>query len=191
MKRKILYIAAILICLSIITSGTLAYYTATDTVRNVITSGGVDIKVIEQQFINGTFQPFPEGPIPVLPSTTISKIVSVQSIEQAAWVRMRYNCTVYDSDDKIMEIPVDELNKAILIQPDNTCWTQHDGWWYYNSTVKAGEATTPLFNEVTFSGKHMDNKYQLCKLVIDVTAQAVQHANNGATVMEALGWPET
>ncbi len=191
MKRKILYIAAILICLSIITSGTLAYYTASDTARNVITSGGVDIKVIEQQLVNGTLQPYPNQPIPVLPATTVSKIVSVQSTEQAAWIRTSYTCTVYDADNKIMEIPADELNKAILIQPDDTCWTLKDGWWYYNSALKAGETTKPLFEEVSFSGKYMDNKFQLCTLVIDVTAQAVQQANNGTSATEALGWPET
>ena len=53
MKKKIFYIAIIAICLSIITGGTLAYYTATDTARNVITSGGVDVKVAEYQLVDG------------------------------------------------------------------------------------------------------------------------------------------
>ena len=189
MKKRILYIAAIIICLSLITGGTYAYYTTSDTARNVITSGGVEVAVVEQQLVNGTLQPYPSQPIPVMPATTVSKIVSVQSTEQAAWVRMNYTLTVYDADGKKMDIPADELAKVIVITPDATNWTLKDGWWYYNTAVKGGETTKPLFEKVEFSGPHMDNKYQLCTVVIDVTAQAVQQANNGATVWEALGWP--
>ena len=106
-------------------------------------------------------------------------------------MRMNYTLTVYDVDGKEMEISADELAKVIVITPDATNWTQKDGWWYYNTTIASGETTKPLFDEVVFSGPYMDNKYQSCTVVIDVTAQAVQKANNGATVWEALGWPET
>ena len=190
MKKKILFIAAIVICLSLITGGTYAYFTTSDTARNVITSGGIEVKVVEQQLVNGTLQPYPSQPIPVMPATTVSKIVSVQSTEQAAWVRMNYTLTVYDTDGKKMEIPADELAKVIVIESDTTNWTLKDGWWYCNTAVKGGEMTKPLFEKVAFSGPNMDNKYQGCTVVIDVIAQAVQKANNGATVLEALGWPE-
>jgi len=126
----------------------------------------------------------------VMPATTVSKIVSVQSTEQAAWVRMNYTLTVYDADGKKMDIPADELAKVIVITPDATNWTRQDSWWYCNTAIASGETAKPLFEEVEFSGPHMDNKYQSCTVVIDVTAQAVQKANNGATVLEALGWPE-
>ena len=191
MKKKILYIAAIVICLSLITGGTYAYFTTSDTARNVITSGGIEVKVVEQQLVNGVLQPYPSQPIPVMPATTVSKIVSVQSTDQAAWVRMNYTLTVYDADGKGMEIPADELANVIVITPDATNWTQKDGWWYYNTAIASRETTKPLFEEVAFSGPYMDNKYQLCTVVIDVTAQAVQQANNGETVWKALGWPET
>ena len=190
MKKKILYIAAILICLSIITGGTLAYYTASDTVRNVIASGGVEVRVIEQQLVNGSLQPSPNQPILVMPATTVSKIVSVQSIEQAAWVRMNYTITICDADGKNMEIPTDELAKVIVIEPDDTAWTLENGWWYYNTAVKAGETTDPLFDTVAFSGPEMGNEYQNCTVEILVTAQAVQQANNGNTVIDAVGWLE-
>lgn len=191
MKKKILYIAAILICLSIITSGTYAYYTTTDTARNVITTGGVEVQVVEQQLVNGTLQPYLNQRIPVMPATTVSKIVSVQSKQEPVWVRTNYTVTVYDADNKVLEVPAEELKKAIVINPDATNWTEKDGWWYYNTDIKSGETTKPLFETVTFSGPDMGNKYQMCTVVIDVTAQAVQKANNKETVLEALGWPET
>ena len=190
MKKKLLYIAAIFICLSIITSGTYAYFTTSDTAHNVITSGAVEINVVEQQLVNGTLQPYPNQPIQVMPATTVSKIVSVQSTEQTAWVRMNYTLTVYDAEGKKMEIPADELAKVIDIETDIANWTLKDGWWYYNTAIKADEMTKPLFEEVKFSGPYMDNKYQLCTVIIDVNAQAVQRANNGESVWEAFGWPE-
>lgn len=190
MKKRIFALAVVMSCLSILASTTLAYFTDIGTARNVITSGGVGIEVVEQQLVNGTLQPYPSQPIPVMPAATVSKIVSVRSTGQAAWVRVNYTLTVYDADGKEMEIPADELNRVIVITPDSSNWTLKDGWWYYTDAVKAGDMTKPLFDEVVFSGPDMDNKYQSCTVVIDVTAQAVQQANNGSTVMEALGWPE-
>ncbi len=189
MKKKFLYIAAIIICLSIITGSTYAYYTTSDTTRNVITSGGIDIEVVEQQLVGGILQPYPNQPIQVMPATTVSKIVSVQNMEQIAWIRANYTITVYDAEGKEMEIPDEELVKVIVIDPDTENWTQKEGWWYYNTASVSGETTEPLFEEVVFSGSDMDNKYQGCTVVIDVNAQAVQKANNGDVVMEALGWP--
>ena len=190
-KMKILYIAVLLICLSVVTGGTYAYYTATDTARNVITSGGVEVKVVEQQLVNGTLQDYPTQPIKIMPATTVSKVVSVQSTEQPAWIRMSYTLAVYNEDGEAMQITADELQKAIVIETDDTKWTEKDGWWYYQSAIKSGETTEPLFETVVFSGPNMDNKYQSCTLVIDVIAQGVQKAHNGNTVDEALGWPET
>ena len=190
MKKKILYIAVVVICLSLITSGTLAYFTAEDTARNVITSGSVEVTVVEQQLVGGTLQPYPSQPIAVMPGTTVSKVVSVRSAEQGAWVRMNYAVTVSDAEGKVMEIPAEELNKVIIIEPDTANWQYKDGWWYYNAAVAGGETTKPLFESVAFSATQMGNAYQSCTVLIDVTAQAVQQANNGGTVMEALGWPE-
>ena len=190
MKKKILYIALVLICLSIITGGTLSYFAAGDTARNVITSGGIDVKIVEQQLVDGKLLPYPETPVEVMPATTVSKIVSVQNVEETAWVRVSYTVTVYDSTGKVLEVPADELEKVIVISPDSENWTEKDGWWYCNAALGTGESSAPLFEEVVFSGAEMDNKYQNCTTEIDVVAQAVQAANNGSTVFEALGWAD-
>ena len=47
MKRKLFAGAVIAICLSLIAYGTLAYFTAEDTARNVNTSGGIYIQLRE------------------------------------------------------------------------------------------------------------------------------------------------
>ena len=191
MKKRIFALAVVLICLSVLASTTIAYFTDTDIARNVITSSGIDIHIIEQQLVDGKLVDYPNEPIPVMPASAVSKIVSVQNTDEPAWVRMNYTLTVCDAEGKEMDIPADELAKVIGIIPDTTNWIMKDGWWYYNTAVKSGETTYPLFEEVVFSGPYMDNKYQNCTVVIDVEAQAVQTANNGVTVWDALGWPET
>ena len=190
MKKRIFALAVVLTCLSILASTTLAYFTDIGTARNVITSGGIGIELIEQQLVGGTLQPWPETPVPVMPGTAVSKIASAKNLEQPAWIRMNYTVTVYDAAGKTMDVPAGELAEVIVIDANDDAWTQKDGWWYYKAAVNTGETTAPLFEEVVFSGPYMDNKYQNCTVTVDVTAQAVQKANNGATVWEAKGWPE-
>lgn len=190
MKKKIIYIAILLICLSLVTGGTYAYYTAEATARNVITTGGISVTVVEQEDVSGTLQPYPSQPIKIMPATEVSKIVSVRSDGQAAWIRVNYTLAIYDAEGKVMDIPAEELDEAIRINAGSEDWTLKDGWWYYDTAIKGGQISTPLFREVVFSGTHIDNKYQGCTLEILVTTQAVQQANNGTSVGEALGWPE-
>ena len=124
MKKRIFVLAVVLICLSVLASTTIAYFTDTDIARNVITSGGIDIEVVEQQKVGNTLQPWVDPEIPVMPSQTVSKIVSVENKQQTAWIRASYTLTVYDADKKVMDIPEDELEQVIIITPDSTNWTE-------------------------------------------------------------------
>lgn len=189
MKRKILYTAVLMICLSILSSGSFAYFTTEGTTRNVITSGGIGVRVVEQQLVDGIPTASTGQSIRIVPDITVSKIVSAKSTEQSAWIRMNYSAAVYDSDGRKIEIPAEELASVIVIEPDTEYWMLVNDWWYYHTAVKAGETTQPLFETVTFSGPDMGNEYQNCTVKLYIFAQAVQQANNGASVMEAKGWP--
>ena len=191
MKKKILSLGVVVICLAILASGTIAYFSAEDTAHNVITTNGIGINIIEKtESDGGVLTDFPEGGISgVMPGTSVSKIASAKNLEQPAWIRMNYTVTVYDSAGKTMDVPADELAKVILIDANDAAWTQKDGWWYYKTAVNTGETTEPLFEEVVFSGPHMDNKYQNCTVEVIVKAQGVQTANNGSSALEAAGWP--
>ena len=188
MKKKIFAMAVVLICVSIIASTTLAYFTDTGNARNVITTGGISIQVVEQQLVGDKLVDYPNEPIAAMPGKVVSKIVTVKGIDQAAWIRMNYTVTVLDAAGDVMEVPAAELEKLIVIAADAENWTYSNGWWYCNQPVSAGESTKPLFDKVTFS-LNMGNAYQESTVYIDVTAQAVQKANNGATVLDAAGWP--
>lgn len=188
MKKKFLYIAVIIICLSIITGSTLAYFTAEDTSRNVITTGSISVSVVQQQMVDGELQPMSSQPIAIMPNSTFSRVVSVQSTQQPAWVRLQYTITLYNATGEEKILTDEELAQNIVITPDDSNWTLVDGWWYYTAAIGFGETAQPLFDSITFSPS-MGNDYQGCSLVLQITAQAVQQANNGSTVVEAAGWP--
>lgn len=190
MKKKLFYIALIVICLSILSGSTFAYFTMSGVVHGVITSGQINVAVVEQQLVDGELKPYPEETIPVMPGTTVSKIVSAQSTEHPAWIRMNYSLTVLDAAGEEMNVTPEELSKVIAVDAPGAGWTYADGWWYYEDAVGGSETTEPLFTKVIFSGPYMDNKYQNSTLLIDVAVQAVQQVHNGQTIADAQGWPE-
>ncbi len=190
MKKKIFAAAIAVICLAVMTSSTLAYFTTSGIARNVITSDGIDIELVEQQLVNGELTAYPDDKVMVMPGKTVSKIVSVNNLEREAWIRVSYTVEFLDPTGANMDLTQDQINELISIQSDTQTWTEQDGWWYFNSPVGVGEGTTALFSEVVFSGPNMGNEYQGCDAVIRVTAQAVQTIHNGETVLEAAGWPE-
>lgn len=192
MKKKILSVAAIAICLAVLASGTLAYFTAEDQVHNVITSSAVDIAIEEwQDEVGGT--PYPDEPIKVMPGTTVSKIVTVKNIEAKSYIRANFEIIITDANGNVMDIPPETLASIVTVAVNGEHWQQKTdelNWWYYTDAVATGVATEPLFTEVVFDGPNMTNEYQNCTVEINVYAQAVQTANNGDSALEAAGWPE-
>ena len=185
MKKKAVLVAILAICLSVLASGTLAYFTTEAIARNVITTGGVGIDLVEKHIgDDGAVVDFPEEGISgVLPGHSVSKIVTVKNTEAEAWIRVSVEKAVTAADGSALSADL------ITFQVDETKWLEKDGYYYYRTPVATGESTDVLFDEVLFSGE-MGNEYQGCKTEIIVSAEAVQAANNGTTVEEAAGWPE-
>ena len=185
MKKKVLVLAVIVMCLAVLASGTLAYFVAEGTARNVITTGGVGIELVEKYVdASGAKVDFPkEGITGVMPGTSVSKIVSVKNTEAEAWIRVAVEKKITGADGK--ELSADVVTFVV----DETKWQLKDGYYYYLKPVAEGASTDILFDEVMFAGS-MGNEYQGCKAEILVSAQAVQTANNGTSVLEAAGWPK-
>ena len=182
MKRKLLVLSAAAICIAILAAGTLAYFTAEDTAHNVITTGGVDIRLYEWGNEDKT-EPF-EDPEGLLPGMELTKIAEVKNTGGAeAWIRVRVtkDITLTGDGEADPDVVSLDLNKAFWTQGD-------DGYVYYASALKPGETTEPVFTTVFFDTA-MGNEYRDAKATVDVLAQAVQTANNGASALEAKGWP--
>lgn len=190
MKKKILLLAVVAICLAIIASGTLAYFTSEDQVHNIITSGAVDIQIEEWKNEIGT--PYLDSPICIMPGATVSKIATIKNLEEKAYIRAKFNIIITQADGTILEISPERLASIISLTMNGEDWIRKSGddeWWYYNTPIAVDESTEPFFTEVIFDGPNMTNEYQNCTVEIIVKAQGVQVANNGSTVLDAVGWP--
>ncbi len=186
MKKKLLAMALVLIIGAFAVGGTLAYFTEEETARNVITTGAIDITLIEQtKGEDGKLTDYPTEEVEAMPGSVISKIVTVRNEEAEAWIRAKAVVTVKKGETVMQYAP-----EMIRIDYDTTKWTEKDGWYYYNESVKPGKTTEALFTTVTFDGETMGNEYMDTTVTIDVTAGAVQTANNGTTALEAKGWTE-
>lgn len=190
MKKKMFVLAVVVVLLAIMGTGTLAYFTHDDQVHNVITTNAVTIEIKEWQDNGGeTLDPYPTDPVGIMPGTQLSKIAEIHNLGAQAWIRAKYEIVMYDAEGKVMELSQETLDSLINIPVDGEKWlTKEDDaeWLYYADPVD--DKTAPLFSEVSFSGPNMTNEYQNCRIEVIVSAQAVQTANNGATVLEAKGW---
>lgn len=182
MKKTILMLSLIAVCLSLCIGGTLAYFTANETARNVIRSGNIRIELIET---DAEGNPFKDA-IGVMPGTEVDKIVTVQNTaDNPCWVRIGVQKVITLAEGKTGEADT----SLVGLDFNEEDWTEKDGFYYYNRELEPGETTEPLFTKVTFAAA-MDNLYKGCTANVTVGAQAVQTANNGSSVFEANGWPE-
>lgn len=203
MKKKLLSVTVVAICLAILGYGTAAYVTDGVRAHNVITSGGIGIELVEKTVENGAEVDFPrDGISGVMPGTEVSKIVTVKNTDSGdAWLRAKVESTIRSAAQQELPktIAVGQTSVDVLTLDFNIAvaeggyWIDGgDGFYYYSVPVRAAESTSALFRTVSFA-KEMGNEYQNCKVFIDVTAQAVQSANNpipdGGSVTDIKGWP--
>ena len=184
MKKRFLLCALIVLVLGFAVNGTLAYFTGEEVAHNVITSGSIDIELVElAKTPEGATVPF-EDVDGAMPGDTVSKIVYVTNTgANDAWVRIKLDLAIELAGEGQADLSM------VGLDLDTKNWTEKDGYYYYNAPLAPGKSTEPLFTQVTFSAE-MGNIYQNSSTSLDVSAQATQVANNGATALEAKGWPE-
>lgn len=184
-KKRIGLIATIVCCIAILASGTVAYFTAQETAYNVITTGALAMRLVEE---GADGKPFPkEGITGVLPNMEVTKKVYVENTGDVdMYVRIALATNVESMQDGVEKLPFDD---HISLNINKTDWTEKDGYYYYNRVLKPGEATEPLFTTVSFDAK-MGNEYMNARVRIDVDAQAVQSKNNTDSPLTAAGWPK-
>lgn len=193
MKKKIFSLALVICCLATMAiSGTLALFADDNIATNVITTGEVNIDLVEMAIDPDTQQEVAFADIEgIMPGQSASKIVRVNNVEfaQPAWVRITVDKSITLAPGKEGEPDL----SLVSIDYNHDDWTARTEngvvWYYYNKPLEVSASTEPLFENVTFSPK-LDNMYQGAQAVIEITAQAVQVKNNGTSAFTALGWPE-
>lgn len=191
MKRKLLILSVLVICVATLAAGTLAFFTSDEMAHNVITTGKVAVTLNEYADKEQT-QPFADQ-TGVMPGKTIGKYVVISGNEgsASAWIRVRFDIKI-QLDKNNPKIPQGFTPDTRLVTlATGADWVQGaDGWYYCTKPLAAGEKTSPALETVTFAPA-MGNEYQGAVATVTVQAQAVQTANNGATVQDAKGWPST
>jgi len=197
-KRRIVIVAAIVAIVALIAAGTGAFFTAETHVTNVITTGTINIDVLEYtRDENGNLIDWPEGGISgVVPGRGVAKLVSLKSEDGSgdAWVRILVENSVIAADGETA-LPVDGL---LSFDIQDGWFLADDGYYYYSRPLSGGETTPELFTTVSFSGD-MDKDYASCTVNVVVSAQAVQKKNNdnngtltaltADNYSQVLGWP--
>jgi len=195
-RKKIASLAMVVALFAIAAASTLAYYTDAVEAHNIITSGGVDITLNDMTVENGVAVDFPEGGISgVMPTATVSKVVSVTNESAEAWVRIRLEERIEARDGSALPAELTDGTPVYTLNlVDNTPWIKgSDDNWYYEYPLWQYETSEVLFDSVTFSPA-LGNEYQGCTVYIDVIAEAVQCANNplpdSGRYEDIPGWPE-
>lgn len=185
MKRKLLLLSVMVICIAIAAAGTLAFFNGDATAHNVITTGKVGITVNEySKYDPDERVKYENEQTGIMPGTTVDKIVVVSGEDGTAdaWVRVKFVTKVTSADGT-------ELNANKIQLNTGANWIDgKDGWFYYNAPVKANQEAAPALLSVQFDAT-MGNTYQGATATVDVLAQAVQCANNGTSAQTASGWP--
>lgn len=183
-KKKLAVLAMLVVCIAILATGTLAYYTAQETAYNVITTGTLSMDLHDETTDGKDFPK--EGISGVMPGRVVDKVVYVENDGDVTfWTRIKLEKTIADANGN-----TDRLNFShIKLNLNTTDWTEQDGYYYYNKPLKPGESTEKLFTKVTFDTS-MGNAYMNARVEINVIAQAVQSKNNGSSALDAVGWSE-
>ncbi len=140
LSRKWLMVIAMLVSLTVVTTGTLAYLTDTDTKVNTFTVGNVDIEV-EEEFV-------PDSPL--IPGVDVEKQAGVENTHESssAWVWM--TVSVPENLDEYIELNWMEGTTVIELEESN-----HEGCVSYlvlhPEILGPGETTPMYLQSVTMS----------------------------------------
>lgn len=195
MKNKLLVLGAMVCLIAILAAGTLAYFTTNAVVHNVITTGEIDISLVEKGPVGST--PLPDGGFSVsgvMPDSKIQKEIAVKNeTGEPAWIRVKLECTIVSKDGRVMETTLGETALIDYVYPDNFAenWVQEGDFYYYKKPLAGNQTTTLLIEEVAIAPE-MNNPYQECTVTVNVKAYAVQSKNNtpeSGDVLDIKGWP--
>lgn len=181
-RMKLLIIALAAIVVTLLSQGSLAYYSTVGRATNVITSGDVQL-VIHEKTSDGS--DFPEEGVYVIPGDIVSKKVTVENVcAHPFYLRVKLVNGIDSSELSAEDVFKIDLNESAWV-------LREDGYIYYNGIVEPGQTTPAVFTQVEIVGEKVDRNYIGKTLTLTVTAEAVQSEHNPADApWEAAGWPQ-
>lgn len=198
MKKRLIAVVVAVCALAVLAIGsTFAFFTSKDNAGNTFTMGNVKIALTEttdrtgDDIYTAEVKDDNKGIIygNVLPNTEISKKPIVTNTgANDAWIRVQLN-VISTSENETMQANIAALKQAIIDDMvAHYGWAvkaDDDGYIYYTS-VLAPEKVAKLFETVSIP-KTWGNEAADANFSIEISAQAVQADNNGAT-WDAAEW---
>lgn len=170
MRRKIMLLSLVILCVSAAAAGSFAYFTEEGKTENVITAGNIRIALDSDG-----------GGVAVVPGTSQPVTARIRNVgDYPAFVRLGMKTTL---------TPEEPGENPVSLTADGSHWEWKDGYYYYKEILNPGDATEPLKASVHFSST-MGNCYENGNARVKLLAYAVQTDNNGKDPMTAAGWPE-
>lgn len=166
-KYKLAVIAFVVILISLSSKATLAYYVLQGTSKNIITTGDVDISIVET--LNGVAF---TGNINVAPGSTLNRALYVQNVGgHPCWLRIKIETTKNVDDRDVISMHIDSQN-----------WIYQDGYYYYKNILASGATTAALYDQLSILeyGDETEERYSGTYVSMAITAEAIQSENNEA-----------
>ncbi len=178
-KKKILSVSAVILGLSLV-GGSLAWFTASDSVENKFKTLNVKAEIVEDFDEENAYQ--------MVPGDTIKKDVDIKvdsSAETFIRVQIEKGWKNVSDPSKGNNIQLNFSKKGetsvVSKSIEGGKWFEQDGYLYYIGTVKEGDKLD-LLDSVTFvptkDSSDADNIYQDKEMQVDVKLEAIQAKNN-------------
>ncbi len=166
---------------------TVAFFVTSETAHNLVSTGGVDIKLYE---LDGSAEHNPFHDLEnIVAGETYSKIPYVENLDlEPVWVRAKISLKQTAGDGT--ETPVTDFSSLMTLQQVGTHWAlSSDGYYYYDLPLSGWEETEPVFRSVKFADS-IGDEFQLATYTLTVTAEATQVKHNGTSALDA-SWTES
>ena len=167
--------------------GSVAYFVATETAHNVVSTGKVNILLNELMDETGALRPFNDLENIEAGATYSKKPYIENHSTEPVWVRAKVSLIKTAGDGT--KTPIDDFTSLMTLKNQNSHWLAgENGFYYYDSALPVGGKTEFLFESVKFADT-IDDEYQLATYTLTVTAEATQTAHNGTSAFDAV-WTE-
>jgi len=168
-KKATLIITIVALATMAIVGGTLAWFTSSDAVTNILNAGKIEVAVTEPNFAGG----IEGGTIgKIVPGQTITKDPTIQNKGDRAQIRYKVDVKITGKDGVSLPSTGLVFDGAVVGFKIND--------WVEVGKVEADTALPKLFNSVTIP-KTWGNAYQEATLTITVDVQAAQADNFEST----------
>ena len=174
MKKKLtLGITIVALATMAIVGGTLAWFTSSDSVTNILKTGKIAVEVTEPSF-DKTDGVADSTVSQIVPGAVITKDPTINNTGDDAQIRYMVTVDLKDKKGNSMNLPVGEDKDALVFTNSVAGFKIND--WVELGVVKKGADTIKLFDSVAIP-QTWGNAYQEATLTINVQVQAAQVDN--------------